>query len=605
MKKPFPLLILFPLLAALLPPGSAKEPLPEPAAPAETAQVHALMERSADGALQIYQPEDPQTYGILPTDDGLLVFSGREQTTVTRYTGSPLTYAGSVTLAGQVSMAEGFLSRVDFFFREGSTLVRMDHRLRETGRWELPEDLSGTAIPSADGSRIFYCTDTALRVLETETGINRVLREMAYGNQQVSQTAMDDTLVLVTFVTAEGSQETLCIHTESGQLQAQLPGQMGLWDAEGRWYACISRGHTQSLLFGEAFQDPQELLVPLAAQGSVFLPEENAAIVPAEGAEGFSLHRYDLNTGRRTASVELAGLPAPYGICGKGDTVWFLAGTEDPLLYRWDTPASPVEDPADHTQAYHTRDNPDVEGLVRCADYARQLSEKHGVEILIYEDAVAVQPSDRILTEEYRVPLLEDALTRLDENLSHYPEGFLRTLSGRFDGLKICLVASVTGGDPAEDPHSSLGAGFRDGYTPYIVLSTGADTRQVLYHELCHLIDTVVLNESIAYDQWNKLNPAGFSYGNHGQRGETLWLEGSSRCFIDTYSMGYPMEDRARIMEYAMIPGNEEYFRSLAMQSKLLALCQGIREAFRLEQWPEGFLWEQYLNTSLAWTEEK
>ena len=604
MKKPFPLLILFPLLAALLPPGSAKEPIPEPAAlSAETTQAHTLAEISADGALQIYQPEDPQTYGILPTDEGLLVFSGREQTTVTRYTGSPLTYAGSVTLAGSVSMEEGFLSRVDFFFREGQELVRMDDQLRETGRWELPEDVSGAAIPSADGSRIFYCTDSALRVLETETGISRVLREMAYENQQVSQTAMDDTLVLVTRLTEDKSPETLCIHTETGQLQTQAAGQMRLWDAEGRWYARISEGHTETLLFGDSPQDPQELLVALAVQGAVFLPEENAAIVPAESSEGFSLHRYDLNTGRRTASVALSA--APRAVCARGDTVWFLAGEDNPMLYRWDTAAAPVEDPADHTQAYHTREDPDLEGLARCADYARQLSQKHGVEILVYEEAVAVQPGDRALTEEYRVPLLEEALFRLDENLSHYPEGFLRTLSGRFDGLKICIVGSVTGGDGAEDPHGSLGMGFREGYTPYIALSTGADTRQVLYHELCHLIDTVVLNESIAYDQWSKLNPSGFSYDNEARNSGTLWLEGSSRYFIDTYAMSYPMEDRARIMEYAMIPGSEECFRSLAMQSKLLALCQGIREAFQLEQWPESFLWEQYLNTSLTWMQEK
>ena len=66
--------------------------------------------------------------------------------------------------------------------------------------------------------------------------------------------------------------------------------------------------------------------------------------------------------------------------------------------------------------------------------------------------------------------------------------------------------------------------------------------------------------------------------------------------------MSFPKEDRARIMEYAMTEGNEEYFRSTTMQSKLKLLCEGIREAFKLKKSPETFLWEQYLNTSLAYT---
>ena len=59
--------------------------------------------------------------------------------------------------------------------------------------------------------------------------------------------------------------------------------------------------------------------------------------------------------------------------------------------------------------------------------------------------------------------------------------------------------------------------------------------------------------------------------------------------------MSFPKEDRARIMEYAMLPGNEELFRPQLMQAKLKALCDGIREAYGLEKAEETFLWEQYL----------
>ena len=64
---------------------------------------------------------------------------------------------------------------------------------------------------------------------------------------------------------------------------------------------------------------------------------------------------------------------------------------------------------------------------------------------------------------------------------------------------------------------------------------------------------------------------------------------------MDTYSMSFPKEDRARILERAMEQGNEALFASPAMQAKLSCLCQAIREAYGLKKSPETFRWEQYL----------
>ena len=49
-------------------------------------------------------------------------------------------------------------------------------------------------------------------------------------------------------------------------------------------------------------------------------------------------------------------------------------------------------------------------------------------------------------------------------------------------------------------------------------------------------------------------------------------------------------------MEYAMLPGQEDLFRTAAMQRKLAAICSGIREAYSLEGHTDTFLWEQYLD---------
>jgi hypothetical protein len=167
--------------------------------------------------------------------------------------------------------------------------------------------------------------------------------------------------------------------------------------------------------------------------------------------------------------------------------------------------------------------------------------------------------------------------------------------------LSICILRQIS---PAPEEAEGSGITFWDGHYPYIALAAGTDTERALYHELCHLIDTIVLNESSAYDTWNQLNPTGFEYDYDYQanqnRNSTAFLLDSSRYFVDMYSMSFPKEDRARIMECAMTPGNEKLFQTEAMQRKLSTLCLGIRKAFHLTGSPDIFLWEQYLHTPLA-----
>ena len=90
-----------------------------------------------------------------------------------------------------------------------------------------------------------------------------------------------------------------------------------------------------------------------------------------------------------------------------------------------------------------------------------------------------------------------------------------------------------------------------DGYTACIALTASANTEYALYHELCHLIDTVVLTESGAYDRWDELNPDGFSYDYdyiaNASRDSSAYLQDSRRYFIDNYSMSYPKIGRAHV----------------------------------------------------------
>ena len=134
----------------------------------------------------------------------------------------------------------------------------------------------------------------------------------------------------------------------------------------------------------------------------------------------------------------------------------------------------------------------------------------------------------------------------------------------------------------------------------YITLVMGPDLEQSFYHQLSHIIDTRVMGASSVYDNWASLNPDGIRYANSYQlpsvETEAAWFSGDSRVFVDPYSISFPREDRARILEYAMMPGNEDVFASETMQKKLATLCQGIRQAFELEE-DVVYRWEQYLIT--------
>ena len=132
----------------------------------------------------------------------------------------------------------------------------------------------------------------------------------------------------------------------------------------------------------------------------------------------------------------------------------------------------------------------------------------------------------------------------------------------------------------------------------------GDALEQTLYHEVFHVIDSYVLSSCVLYDDWEDLNPRNFEYDfdyiQNQTREDYRYLEEGNQSFIDMYSMSYPGEDRARIMEFAMLAGSESYFSADTMQEKLTRLCEGIREAFELEDLTEILPWEIYLEEPLA-----
>lgn len=601
--------------AAPAPEAAPPETTPAATEPAGFYEPNSPTETASGGALRCYPLAGEDATAILALDDTVILFSCTANTThLTALTGETLVPTAQLDLDFDLFPEDACLNRWErgfsFYDPVSRETVVLDSSLREVSRIAAPAGLVEKPVLSYDRTTLYYCTDSALRALDLRTGISRMLKEMSYESQIPSRLLLEDTVLACT-VFDGSSWQMLYLSTQTGELLAAREDMALAKTSGSRYYLSFLDGSAATQIFGSASSQPQLLKLKDPDSNTFFLPESYGLIaMPMPEGTSLTLEYYGLETCLRTSSVTLTTEYYPWSFQdAPGGKVWFLNYEPDygcTVLYLWDPALSPTGDSTFYGGTYHTREEPDLDGLGACEAYAQQIGETYGIEVLIHKDAVKVQPWDYDMEPEHLVGVIQRELELLDRNLSRYPEGFLETLAQRFDGISVCIVRSLTGTAESGSLDSADGIQFLEGYRAYIALAAASNTEYALYHEMCHLIDTVVITESGAYDRWEELNPKGFQYdydyiANQSREGSE-YLQEHNRSFIDTYSMSFPKEDRARILEYAMTEGNEDYFRSTTMQSKLKLLCEGIREAFKLRKSPETFLWEQYLNTSLAYT---
>lgn len=476
---------------------------------------------------------------------------------------------------------------VVYFDADDCTVVFLNEELQKTRSLQVGETVLGSAYLTSDCSKLYFCTTAGIRVLELETGICRNLKLQEDNWLGITGTLMGETALRCQLRQADGSIRTLLISSENGQtlwegdeLNAITgSGQLYCYDAGSEW------------IFGLVGQQPQLL----QADDPIALPQISAAVTLTLTEANLTLDLYDLASGRRNASLELSGTTGITGLTAFQGYLWFFA---DGQLYRWDPSLSPTLDEAIYTAYRYTSNNPDIEGLAIFQARANDLKNHYGIEILIWNDAALAEPAGYTFEIEYRTDAYEAGFAALEAALAQFPDTLPnRAADWTADGtLRIVLVHSIT--TPSETVYSTLsGMEYLLDGKVYIVLELGENLERSFYHALFHVIDPLVLSNSIAYYQWNDLNPSKFQYDNdyitNLDRDGSKYLDAGNRYFIDTYSMSYAVEDRARIFEYAILPGNESYFESKHMQAKLQMLCDGLRDVFRLEA--ESYIWEQYL----------
>jgi len=568
-------------------------------------------EAATGGAVRAYPLPIPWCQGFTVMGDGILVFSDTDTgTRLTLLTGDTLMISAEKTLDiwlyDQTASIRADAEGLSYFDETTGQTVLLDENLREITRIAVPEDLVGYPIVSRDRQTLYYSTASCICALDLDTRLPRVLRQYTGGELYPDGLYLRDSVLKCSRY--EDGWQTFFLSTENGQLLDQQSGWYDFASSGSSYITAFHRDGYNHLLFGTAPESPDALYIPMVGDDLRLLEKSFGVLNITSEESTIRLDYYDLTTGRLASAFRLAGDCFPTVADGGNGILWLMVS--DPLgetytLYRWDTGALRAGDPGVYTDSWYPRSNPDLTGIGECQDMARRMSEQYGVEILVWEDALAVQPWDYRFTEEHLVPVLKQQLLLLDRQMSRFPDGFFELLSEDISGLTVCLVRQLQGDADEGSLENAGGLQYWLDDRACIALSTVSASQGSFYHELCHVMDTRIFARSNAYDQWEELNPSGFAYDYdytaNASRNAGEYLRDAERCFIDTYSMSFPKEDRARILEYAMTDGNDHYFQSKTMQDKLRQICLGIRKAFGLKKSAETFPWEQYLAESLAY----
>lgn len=235
---------------------------------------------------------------------------------------------------------------------------------------------------------------------------------------------------------------------------------------------------------------------------------------------------------------------------------------------------------------------------------AAQLGEQYGVTIRIADQCDTVFTDFESMQVSYS-DAITTALDHLEQALSSYPEGFFSQL--RFDqiyGVEIQLVGALTA--ISEDWTTASYAAFAtEGDGKYlVVIDVYQSEPHTICHEFSHIIDKKLSWDAhcrsdalYSEERWASLSPEGTEYSYT----YTDWPDISDNelwtYFVDSYSRTFPTEDRARIMEYAIMDWFWDLEECPGIRAKLAYYSQCIRDAFDTTGWPEVTVWEAPLNS--------
>ena len=549
------------------------------------------------GAVKAYQPDAEGTEQLMALNGDVLLL-GRK---LNLFSGDTHMISAAVDMDFtdmSCSILQISECGIACYLERDRSIVILDDHLRENGRTELPEEMVGMPQISPDFQTVYYCTDSEIRKIDLKTGVSSLLKRQEVHWQGLIGTCFDGKMLLCLAAPEDELPYTAVISAENGTLKGKDESLWALDSWGSRYFAARGDGIVRELIFGTAGEEAQTVNLPDPEQ--VWPAPDMDSAVSAEMTEEKTFFRlYNLKSGLKTAEISLDGKYEIASICAGTQYVWILARapeTDTQLLFRWEPALSAAGESEVYISQRYTLETPNEQKLKECRKNADEIAARYGVDIQFLGE-VAEPEDEYTYLPEHQPRAIQKALNTLNAAMGRFPENFfVRLAEGTpSEKLHIGIVRSMT--------HQCAGLQYWIDGNCYIMLAVGDRLEQTFYHETCHVLDTFIFNHSLAYDEWDSLNPEGTEYlyaYTYGYNVELPEQEEEDPPFLDNYSMCYPNEDRAQIFAYSMLETGKNAFGTPILQAKLRQICLGIRDAFGWEEEPAVLPWETYLQDPLA-----
>jgi hypothetical protein len=251
------------------------------------------------------------------------------------------------------------------------------------------------------------------------------------------------------------------------------------------------------------------------------------------------------------------------------------------------------------------------------AQLQERIEKKYYVRVVFgaYCDPFRNQLSDhKTVTDE---EMIKKSMLMIDEQLSLYPQGFLKQLSlGSNTPLHIVLVNSLIHYDGTAAAGITIIVPYFSRSNPVIMLDIGESnwitdfphgshlptgapfTEFVIHHEISHVMDYLMQkdkNYRTLWEGWPALLPPAFEYGADMYSEKHVYLMTSGDIyFCDLHSKTNRLEHHANIFGYAMSGTPPEALANPHIQAQLRYYFSVIRQAFGAG-WTEIPYWEKSL----------
>ncbi|MBQ8748549.1 MAG: hypothetical protein IJZ14_01935 [Oscillospiraceae bacterium] len=555
-------------------------------------------EQQTAGAVRMYALNNDAYFGMTGIGANLLVM-GQKGLTVLAGDKAEVIAALETSDVTAVSVMDTASTGMAYYLTATRQVVVLNPQLQRVTEVTLPEGIVGQPVICLAKNEVYYAIGSEVRALNLSTGISRLIRQQAAASRMLLGAYFDGAVLLCQFTDEAGNAYTEYISTETGQPLTKGTGISNLQTSGTEYFVSWQDGTVRHLVFGTRGGESYSFLAPNLPQdktaGRVAVMPMGGVVDYVETENGLELSYYDLKAGKRTAQVTIPQTKSPSKIYSDGTYIWMLTTDETSTLYRWDITKSPVVDETVYVGTLYTAQTPDTQGLADCRAYADVYQKKYGVKVLFWEDAVK-HNGGHTLVAEHKPQIVRSILDQIEPVLAQFPSKFLQKTVEK-GWIQIALVQSI-------DADKDWVQFWEDGDC-WVLISVKADPVKSLIQGMAYAIDSHVLGNSRDFDNWNQFNPEGFAY-TYGAQAEIdpAYLEGETRAFAEEIAVTYPHEDRCKIFYHAMLPDNAQMFASPAMKAKLLRVCTGIREAYNLEKKTDSYVWEQYLDTSLAFVKE-